>query len=308
MWAIASTAWGSTCASYGAPTVVGELDTRIEASGLAASPSRSGVYYTHGDEGDPAVVYSFDDGGLLGEHSVDADNVDWEDLAAAPCPDYGDCLYIGDIGDNDGSRDGIAVIVIREPTERRDHRNPVETYHAAYPDGPHDAEALLVHPCTGELYVVTQEPTTVYKFRPVADHEPELEPIATLSGDRITGGAWDPDGERLALRTDGAIYLWDTDPAAPDAHWGDTPILLTDGTEVTGEAVTFEPGGAVISLGTEQPIVARRYPCAGAAEGQGECRFPQTGRCGCGPSTPVAPWTMSMAVLALLRRAARAER
>ena len=35
---------------------------------------------------------------------------------------------------------------------------PAEAFRLRYPDGKHDAEALLVHPTTGNLYVVNKVP------------------------------------------------------------------------------------------------------------------------------------------------------
>ena len=66
-----------------------------------------------------------------------AEAVDWEDIAIR-----GRTLYVGDIGDN------LAVAAGSPSTAspsagRGDTRAPIVL---RYPDGPHDAEALLVDP------------------------------------------------------------------------------------------------------------------------------------------------------------------
>ena len=88
-------------------------------------------------------------------------------MAAGPGPQPGKSyLYIGDIGDNSEARSEIVVYRIPEPvvvpadattTKAKPHlTDPPEVFRLRYPDGKHDAEALLVHPQTGHLYVVTK--------------------------------------------------------------------------------------------------------------------------------------------------------
>ena len=79
-----------------------------------------------------------------------AEHVDWEDIAIR-----GRTLYVGDIGDNLAQRPDIAVYRFAEPA-------PGATARATrivlrYPDGPHDAEALLVDPRNGTLVIVTKD-------------------------------------------------------------------------------------------------------------------------------------------------------
>ena len=65
--------------------------------------------------------------------TADIDPFDAEDLALGP----EGALWIADTGDNDRSRDTVAAIVLERGGDARLHR-------FTYPDGPHDAEALLV--------------------------------------------------------------------------------------------------------------------------------------------------------------------
>ncbi|MEQ1567302.1 MAG: hypothetical protein ABMA64_16795 [Myxococcota bacterium] len=288
------------CDAYGAPEIVASLDVAIEASGLAPS-SRAGVWFTHGDNGDPAVVYAFDADGLEAEHPVDAPATDWEDLAAAPCPDRGDCLYIGDIGDNDASRDTISVVVVRAPG-RSGAAERVEIRSARYPDGPHDAEALLVNPCTGEVQVVTKgESASVYRWPAGAD---TLTFAATLDlSEPVTGGAWDPDAHRVALRSDHLVWVWNVDPAAPTAHWSTAPVVIAGVSEAGGEGVTFTADGGVATLGDEQLPDVVVYPCAEPADAPEVCT--RSG-CGCGGNPGGhGGWLALAALVAARLRASR---
>ena len=91
-----------------------------------------------------------------------AENVDWEEIAALPCPDGSPCLLIADTGDNLERRDDPALYRIREPAldpartrpapGPRDEGVPVleagpaERFPLRLPDGPRDVEAVLLLP------------------------------------------------------------------------------------------------------------------------------------------------------------------
>src|SRR5207248_10241087 len=90
-------------------------------------------------------------------------NVDWEDIAIGPGVDGKPALYVGDIGDNNRSRDDTAVYRLPEPavdpgkTMREATTAPAERFPYRYPDGHHDAETLLVHPQTKEVFIIAKE-------------------------------------------------------------------------------------------------------------------------------------------------------
>src|SRR4051812_1120595 len=161
----------SVLQAYGPPTRITTIknDAVNESSGLVASRTSPGAYWTHNDSGDGPFIYAFDARGQsLGTFRVTgASNRDWEDIAAGRGPQPNrSYLYIGDIGDNDSKRSEIAVYRIPDPQltppdktskkKRPRTTDPAEPIRLAYPDGAHDAEALLVHPATGNLYIVTK--------------------------------------------------------------------------------------------------------------------------------------------------------
>lgn len=305
LW-FAVAALADTCAAWALPDAPFE-STRVfaaESSGVAASRLRPGVFYTLEDHDRPSVVYAFsEDGTSLGEHDVrGALNEDWEDLAAAPCPDEGDCLYIGDIGDNDGLRDHIRVYIVREPTGEGEPAKQIRTLKAVYPDGPRDAETLLVHPCTGDVYVVTKdsEPhATVYRF-PEDAHKgvATLAPVATLTldGTAVTGGAFDAEGDSAVLRTEGSIWEWtNVDRLAPDAHWGSAPMRI-DAPLTNAEAVTYTLDGDLISTNEDFPMMIATVRCDDLIDVDGACDFPYAPLCGCATSND-SPVASSLVVL-----------
>ena len=114
----------------------------FESSGLVdAGP----VVYTTNDSGDDAVIYGFDAGtGRLVSRTTYAPEVDDVEALA---PGRRGVVWAGDVGDNPGRRTSIDVYQV--VPGRGTHERPARRYTFTYPDGPHDAETLLVHPRTG---------------------------------------------------------------------------------------------------------------------------------------------------------------
>lgn len=221
-----------------------------ELSGMAASRTRPGVFWAHNDSGGAARLYAFTlDGAAAGTLDLaGAEAFDWEDMAAGPGPDAGTSyLYAGDIGDNIGQRESIAVYRVAEPADGDASASlPAEPFELRYSDGAHpDAEALLVDPQSGDVYVVQKRiigSATVYRASaPLrADAPNDLDPVAAVNLiGPITGGDIAPDGT-IALRTYTDAYLWFRAPGESivDAFGRQgqrVPLVL----EQQGEAIAF---------------------------------------------------------------------
>jgi hypothetical protein len=205
------------CEARGASVALPEIP---EASGVALSRRTPGLLWTHTDQGAP-TLYAIDASGVIkGRVKVTgpASLEDWEDIAAGPCGSES-CLYLGDIGDNNARRKHISVYRVREPTPGDAATQRADVFQASYPDGPQDAEALVVSK-EGRILVVTKgvgKPITVYRF-PEPLHvgvSVQLEKVGTLApgktpkDERVTGASVSPDGARIALRTHDAVLLYD---------------------------------------------------------------------------------------------------
>lgn len=279
-----------------------------ESSGLAVSRRHEGVLWTHNDSGDGPWIMAISASGALRARvrleGVSA--VDFEDMAWGPCtsrtgPPEGSCLYIGDIGDNRHRRRHVHIYQVREP-DLPPHRagdtpttltaRPERAWHVRYPDGPHDAESLLVHPRTGHIWLVRK----ARKGRSLAFEAP-LDAEATtsrapglmrplgaldpgrldLSGRLFTGGDIAPDGRCLAMRTYQEVLLWCApadDPsrlgevfsAQPPTDRARPPIMLQ------AESIAFSPSGDTLWMTTERtlaPILrARVLPPAAPKKSQ----------------------------------------
>ena len=168
-------------------------DDVFESSGLVDTGDR---VYTVNDSGDDAVVYGLDPrSGRTVSRTTYADSVDDVEALA---PGRGGGLWVGDIGDNRGRRDELSVYRVRRAG------GEAPRYPLTYPDGPHDAESLLVHPPTGRLFVVSKSPFggTVYAAPNVlrAGRANPLRAFARVAG-LVTDGAFFPDGRHVVMRT-----------------------------------------------------------------------------------------------------------
>lgn len=246
-----------------------------EASGVVASRRHPDTLWVHNDSGDGARLFAVgidgDTRGVVSLTGVEAR--DWEDLATASGADGESTLFVGDIGDNRGVRDEITVWHLPEPntlsgTAAAPTQLPAERVTLTYPDGPHDAESLLVEP-DGSLVVVTKSMSGAsLAFRAAAPlgNAATLTEIARLDvgappmdGDKlVTAGDLSPDGRFVLLRTYLRSWVWTRAPGESLADaFGRPPCPTPVPAEPQGEAVGFAADGSgywSISEGEAQPV------------------------------------------------------
>lgn len=240
-------------------------DPRVEeSSGLMTSRMLSGIVYTVNDKGNEPTVYMVDRAGtVVGTVGVEnSENTDWESLAPATDVDGVPSIVIGDVGDNELVRDEVFAYIVAEPTEPGTYEAPSELIRMAFPDGPHNAEAILVHPTNGQLYIVTKEPDggSVYRTRkPLnelrTDRVITLKLHAQFSGYTVSGGDFLPDG-RPVLRTARTVRILPSFGNEPEA-------VLRLPKMPQGESVTVELDGASVLVGTEgrpSPVYRVKLP------------------------------------------------
>jgi len=198
-----------------------QSDQLNEISGMVTGRINPGILWVHNDSGDKSYLYAINrQGNLLGKYLLkDAWNRDWEDIAAGPGPladlNY---LYLGDIGDNDAVYTVKVVYRLREPevllqpalidTTITDWAPIAFTY----PDGPRDAECLLVDPLTTDLYVLSKRDTRTHVYwapypQPV-DSVFEIQKLGTIPVAGITAGDISPDGKYIILKNYTEVFVW----------------------------------------------------------------------------------------------------
>lgn len=228
-----------------------------ELSGLVALDSG---LWAHNDSGDEARVFRLDDAGIT-QAVVRLEGVeafDWEDLSGAG-PSAGE-LFVGDIGDNAGARTEVTVLrfAVPEPAPVGEVMIPAEeiqTITLRYPDGPRDAETLLVDPVTRDLVIVHKRfggASEVYQAAEAdwADGGAELERIGIVEVgesplDATTAGDVGADGQVVALRTYASVLVFprDEDQSLAGALVENEPCDAPTRLEVQGEAIAFTADG-----------------------------------------------------------------
>lgn len=263
--------------SFETPIEVGRIESPevLESSGFAASQCQPNLYWTHNDSGDDAFVFAMT---LAGKHLgtwrvTNAANLDWEDMSVAKATDGTCYLYIGDIGNNKLAKVELMVYRVKEPAVSNSDRmstrkNPLRTHPAEamifrYSDTPHNAETLIVHPASGDIYVLTKRvdgPSLVFKMMPqfgssrtiVAAKVGEVS-VPSVPNGLLTGGAISPDGKHVILCDYSAGYELILGEAANfDEIWKSPPVRLDIGERTIGEAVTFAPDGAAVIATSEK--------------------------------------------------------
>jgi hypothetical protein len=259
------------CPHFLAGRKVGTIESAsiTEASGIAASRKNANVLWVHNDNW-PSCVYALTpQGKLLGTYCLAGVRVhNWEDIAVGPGPDPNIVyIYVGDIGDNNAKRKHIVIYRVQEPNVDS-NQSPVsstlggvEEIKLVYPDGPRDAETLMVDPLTKDIYIISkEEPSRVYRaaYPQSTTTQTTLEYVAKLPWGTATGGDISPDGRMIIVRGYFAASLWErpqNDPLwqAFGSNGCSIPLIF----EQQGEAICFDPNGAgyyTTSEHAHQPI------------------------------------------------------
>jgi hypothetical protein len=244
-----------------------------ELSGLTRSRRDPSILFANEDSGSGSVLTAVrTDGTVLGHVTITgAAAVDWEDLAAGPGPDGAPALFVGDIGDNDAVRDRVQVYRVPEPAPDAGATAPATRLDLRYPDGAHDAEALLVDPLRHELAIVIKRlgggraytaPASVTEGPGGAVTTLRRGPAVDLGW--VTAGDVSGDGRIVALRTYTRLAVWQRrgrEPLARTLARRPTCTAPADlGAEGQGEALALDRRGATAITAPEgaRPLL-RRY-------------------------------------------------
>ena len=259
-------------------------DAVNESSGMAISrriPNRS---YRINDSGDTGRFFVLDltGGGAKSVNVTRFRPMDTEDMAMGPCganAQDGDCIFIADIGDNARRRQSLSLVVIREVAAFSAEVDPLYRVRLKYPDGPHDAEALGVHP-NGDIYITTKDTAKSQIFRLKADKsrtalnpEEPLELVATLDWSvlrpntlpftkQVTSMDIAPNGKSFVLLNyvDAMEFFVDLSaPGLDSSKWkaGADYRVLEITTLEQQEAIAYLPDGRSLMYDSERPQPTR---------------------------------------------------
>ncbi len=235
-------------------TLLSTLENTVqESSGLIYL---DGKIITHNDSGDDPVLYEIDSltGNVVRTVTVNnASHVDWEDI----CNDD-TYIYIGDFGNNSGSRTDLKIyrISISDYTNTETNEVSAETINFSYPDQTDfttgqnstnfDAEALIS--LSDSLYIFSKrwldKKSVVYSL-PSKPGSYTANKLATLNSDGlITGATYNTASENVMLigynfTTPFIISVKDFDGSVLASGTTDRkPINLPTGISIQVEAIT----------------------------------------------------------------------
>ena len=255
-----------------------------EISGIAASTLNRDVYYVHNDSGDTSRFFAMNGAGKLlttiyfkgNGHRYGVD--DCEDIAVGPGPAKGKSyVYLGDIGDNFPNRKVITIYRTQEQAswglDSLAHINPAPL-HLVYPDGPRDAEAMMIDPVEKLLYIVTKRGDTVGVYStPLAFKAndtarltfrtklffPGIKPFKWITAADIS-----KKGDQILVKSYEKVYYWRRQPNESVWRALQRPFReLKYKQEKQGEAIGFTPDGKgyyTTSEGVYAPIYYYESP------------------------------------------------
>jgi hypothetical protein len=214
-------------------------DSRITESSGLATDAENQRYWTVNDSGDEGVAYALDaDGEVDGTLEFRVEPVDVEAVAF-----HEGRLYVADIGDNRERREFVTVYFFDDAAPA-DQPVVYKAYDFSFPDGPHDAETLLVDG-DDRLFIVTKGAEGGIYAAPTSPQRQGVNELERV-GDAppyVTDGTVLPDG-KLALRTYASVEV--VDPATFEVTArAATPV------QKQGESITATFDGDALLIGSE---------------------------------------------------------
>jgi hypothetical protein len=256
-----------------------------EISGIAASTINDDIFYVHNDSGDTSRFFAISPDGKLhstiyykGDPTARLGVHDVEDIAVGPGPDRKKSyVYLADIGDNAATRPCINIYRLSEQSswsKTATASAPTATLHLKYPDGPHDAEAMMIDPVQKLIYIVTKRSDSVSVYTTPLTFKANDTVVMTYHNKLFFKGFkpfnWivaadiSKDGRQVLVKSYEKVYYWKRN--ADEPIWQTMqakPQELNYQQEKQGEAIGFTPDGKgyyTTSEGVFAPIYFYKTP------------------------------------------------
>jgi len=253
---------------YQAPRQVGRVsDVEIgESSGLVASRTMPGFFWTHNDSGDSPRLFLLDGKGKTAAafRVNDTEAVDWEDISHFRHKGK-DHLLVADVGNNARRRSQVQLYLIEEPVvPKNDQDKPFagkvstnQTIRVQYEDGARNCESVAWDPLTRNVLLVTKQLREAFVYKVVIPKKYDgrilvAKRIGSMPISLATAMDISPDGKRMIvvgylngfeyLRKEGAS--WETVIATP-------PQVVKLPRRRQGEAVCYAVHSGAIYLTSE---------------------------------------------------------
>jgi len=245
--------------------LVANLDDRRidESSGLAASRRHADLAYTMNDEGSSPLIFGIQVSTGRTRSAFDLRGAgrfrDPESIRMDPRGR----LWLADTGDGHPGKPGkkhdrphrehVTIAVFDEPGPRRHAPVKARRYSVEYSDGPHNVEALAIHPATGQAFLISNAPRGKVYALPNPLHGGRN--VARATEHRmppfVTDATFAADGRYVLVRTmrDRDVLIFDS------TTWTRVGRIKAPAME-KGESITVERDRRSVLLGSE----GRRSP------------------------------------------------
>lgn len=241
------------------------------------SRDHADLAYTMNDEGSSPLIFGIQPSTGRTVSAFDLPRSgDFEDPEAIRLDPKGR-IWLADTGDGHpgkpgkkherASRDHVTIAVFDEP-ERGTRGTVVARRHRIeFSNGPHNAEALAIHPRSGQAFLISSDRVgRVYRLpNPLHDGRNVARATNHLMPAFVTDATFTGDGRFVLVRTMQKAHVLVFDAST----W--RPVGSLDAPRMEkGESITVEPNGQTALLGSEgrnSPVV--RVALAGFAERSG---------------------------------------
>jgi len=199
----------------------GKVSLKLEeASGLRASQSNPGYYWTLNDSGNPAEIFLLNEKAeiVLTCRIGKIKNRDWEEIAVGRDSVKGiNYLYIGEIGDNDAKYNLKYIYRLPEPVLRKDEKVRIDEFDTLIiklPDGLRDMESMAVDHSSGDIYLISKREKNVHLYilpfhSQIQSDTLVPEKIATLPFQNVVAIDFSFDGREVLMKTYDKVFYWD---------------------------------------------------------------------------------------------------
>lgn len=244
-----------------------ENSSLVEQSGVAASANNDSVLYIHQDGGNSPEVYLISKKGKnIGTIILNGvTNRDWEDIAVGPGPvENQSYIYVGNIGDNNSVYPDISIYRFPEPnlsvfsSTKTITITNFDKIRMKYPDGPKNAESLIVDPLTKDILIASKESNVakIYSlsFPQDISKTSTLKPLLTIPFNKLTAGDISSDGTEILLRSTGGVWLWKRYPEQSVSQaLLSIPVMIPVQLGYQGEGIAFSHSGSGFYTTSEVP-------------------------------------------------------
>ena len=235
-----------------------------KASGIADSKNNTGYLWVQQDSGNPGELTLLSYKELVQKRIFlkGAVNRDWEDMVIGTGPLAGEnYIYLAETGNNNGIYPDYAIYRFIDPSQSADTVFLMDKITFQYPDGSHDAEAILLDNETKDIYIITKRDSLSKIYKLPYPQSISFSNLAIYSGmmtvSGITSACSSPDGKELLVKNYTNVFYWkrNTGESIPAALQRN-PLIIGYAAEPQGEAICFKNDNTAFYTFSEKPFFA----------------------------------------------------